>query len=264
MSSFFEYIKSKTFFKNVLLAALVVLFVVLTAYFSLNYYTRHGSGIPVPNLIGMQIDRASALLDKQGFQYKIDSVYLADKEPGTVVQQDPDPTTNVKENRTIYLTVITRLAPNISLPELENTTFREATATITNNGLKLGDTTYRSDIARNRVLEVRFAGEIIKAGTKLPKGSRIDLVLGDGQGASEVDIPDLTNQELDAAKFVISQSGLTLGTVTYEGTITDSTKVVIKSQMPMRTDSTTKTSIGTRINIIVTQGQGIPAPENPQ
>ncbi|MVN23095.1 PASTA domain-containing protein [Mucilaginibacter arboris] len=258
MSSFFAYLKSKSFFQNLLLAALAVLFVVLAAVFSLNYYTRHGSGIPVPKLIGMQIDHASALLDQQGFQYKIDSVYLPDKDPGTVVQQDPDPATNVKENRTIYLTVITKLAPNINLPDLENITFREAIATISNSGLKLGDTTYRSDIARNRVLEVRFAGEIIKPGTKLPKGSRIDLVLGDGKGASEVDIPDLTNQELDAAKFVISQSGLTLGTVTYEGTITDSTKVVVKSQMPMRTDSTAKTSIGTRINITVTQGSATP------
>jgi len=254
MSSFFSYLKSKSFLINLLLAVLTVLFVVLIAAFSLNYYTRHGSGIPVPKLIGMQISRASALLDNQGFQYKVDSVYLPDVEPGTVVQQDPDPTTNVKENRTIYLTVITKLAPNVSLPDLENITFREATATIANFGLKLGDTTYRSDIALNRVLEVRFAGEMIKAGAKLPKGSRIDLVLGDGKGASEVNIPDLTNQELDAAKFVISQSGLTLGTVTYEGTITDSTKVVIKSQMPMKTDSTTKISIGTRINLTVSQG----------
>jgi len=254
MSSFFSYLKSKSFLINLLLAVLTVLFVVLIAAFSLNYYTRHGSGIPVPKLIGMQISRASALLDNQGFQYKVDSVYLPDVEPGTVVQQDPDPTTNVKENRTIYLTVITRLAPNVSLPNLENTTFREATATITNFGLKLGDTTYKSDIALNRVLEVRFAGEVIKTGAKLPKGSRIDLVLGDGKGASEVDIPDLTNQELDAAKFVISQSGLTLGTVTYEGTITDSTKVIIKSQLPMKTDSTTKVSIGTRINLTVSQG----------
>ncbi len=254
MSSFFEYIKSKTFFKNLLFAALAVLLVVLITVFSLNYYTRHGSGIPVPKLIDMQISRASALLDQQGFRYKIDSVYLPDRDPGTVVQQDPDPGTNVKENRTIYLTVITRLAPNISLPDLENITLREASATISNAGLKLGDTTYRSDIARNRVLEVRFAGEIIKPGAKLPKGSRIDLVLGDGKGASEVDIPDLTNQELDAAKFVISQSGLTLGTVTYEGTITDSTKVIIKSQIPMKTDSTAKISIGTRINLTVSQG----------
>lgn len=253
MSSFFEYIKSKTFFFNLAIAAFTVLFVVLIAAFSLNYYTRHGSGIPVPKLIGMQINRATTMLDEQGFQYKIDSVYLPDRDPGTVVTQDPDPTTNVKENRTIYLTVITKLAPNINLPNLENTTFREAIATLTNFGLKLGDTTYRSDIALNRVLEVRFAGEKIKTGAKLSKGSRIDLVLGDGKGASEVNIPDLTNQELDAAKFVISQSGLTLGAVTYEGTITDSTKVVVKAQQPMKTDSTTKISIGTRINLTVSQ-----------
>ncbi len=254
MSSFFAYLKSKTFFKNLLFAALTVLLVVLVIVFSLNYYTRHGSGIPVPKLIDMQISRASALLDEQGFRYKIDSVYLPDKDPGTVVQQDPDPGTNVKENRTIYLTVITKLAPNINLPNLENTTFREAIATITNAGLKVGDTTYRSDIALNRVLEVRFAGELIKPGAKLPKGSRIDLVLGDGKGASEVDIPDVTNLELDAAKFAISGALLTLGTVTYEGTITDSTKVVVKSQMPMKTDSTAKISIGTRINLTVAQG----------
>ncbi|RYY24950.1 MAG: PASTA domain-containing protein [Sphingobacteriaceae bacterium] len=254
MSSFFAYLKSKSFLTNVILAAVTVLVVVLITVFSLNYYTRHGSGIPVPKLIGMQISRASALLDDQGFEYKIDSVYLPDREPGTVVQQDPDPATNVKENRTIYLTVITRLAPDIGLPDLENITFREATATISNAGLKLGDTTYRSDIALNHVLEVRFAGEKIRPGAKLPKGSRIDLVLGDGKGASEVDIPDLTDQELDAAKFAISGAGLTVGTVTYEGSITDSTKVVVKSQSPMRTDSTTKTSIGTRINLTVSQG----------
>ncbi len=254
MSSFFAYLKSKSFLTNVILAAVTVFVVVLITIFSLNYYTRHGSGIPVPKLIGMQINRASALLDEQGFEYKIDSVYLPDREPGTVVQQDPDPATNVKENRTIYLTVITKLAPNIGLPDLENITFREATATISNAGLKLGDTTYRSDIALNHVLEVRFAGQKISAGTKLPKGSRIDLVLGDGKGASEVDIPDLTNQELDAAKFAISGAGLTVGTVTYEGAITDSTKVIVKSQLPMKTDSTAKTSIGTRINLTVTQG----------
>ena len=256
MSSFFQYIGSKYFLKNVLLAAFTVLIVVLIIVFSLNYYTRHGSGVPVPKLTDLNISRASALLENQGFDYKVDSVYLPDKAPGTVVQQDPDPGTNVKENRTIYLTIITTKAPNINLPDLENLAFREATATISNNGLKLGDTTYRSDIARNRVLEVRFAGQVIKAGTKLPKGSSIDLVLGDGKGASEVEIPDLTNQELDAAKFVISQSGLTLGSVTYEGSITDSTKVIIKSQLPMKTDSAAKVSIGTRINLVVTQGTG--------
>jgi len=236
------------------MAIVTVIAVVLIAFFSLGYYTRHGSGIPVPKLKGLTIDKAMDILKEQGFGYKIDSVYVQDVPPGTIVEQDPDPGTNVKENRVIYLTMVTLQAPPVSLPDLEQSNYREAIATISNYGLKVGDTTYRSDIARDRILEVRFGGQIIKPGTKLPKGSKIDLVLGDGEGASEVEIPELVNLDLDAARFAIKGAGLTVGIITYQGTITDSTNVVVVSQYPMKTDSLSKTSIGTRINLTVSQG----------
>ena len=244
------------------MAIITVIVVVLIAFYSLGYYTNHGSGIPVPKLKGQSIDRAMALLKEQGFGYKIDSVYVQDVAPGTIVEQDPDAGTNVKEGRIIYLTMVTLLAPSISLPDLEQNNYREAVATLSNYGLKVGDTTYRSDIARDRILEVRFGGQVIKAGTKIPKGSRIDLVLGDGEGASEVDIPELVHLDLDAARFAIKGSGLTIGTITYQGTITDSTNVVVVSQYPMKTDSLSKTSIGTRINITVSQGTKSDVPAN--
>lgn len=236
------------------MAIVTVIAVVLIAFFSLGYYTRHGSGIPVPKLKGLTIDKAMDILKEQGFGYKIDSVYVQDVAPGTIVEQDPDPGTNVKENRVIYLTMVTLQAPPVSLPDLEQSNYREAVATISNYGLKVGDTTYRSDIAKDRILEVRFGGQVIKPGTKLPKGSKIDLVLGDGEGASEVEIPELVNLDLDAARFAIKGAGLTVGIVTYQGTITDSTNVVVVSQYPMKTDSLSKTSIGTRINLTVSQG----------
>ena len=255
MRKFWAYLKTKQFRANLLLAIGTVVVIVLIAFFSLSFYTRHGTGIPVPQLKGLQVDKAMSLLQEQGFDYKIDSVYVLDQAPGSVVEQDPDPGTNVKENRTIYLTVVTRLAPPISLPDLEPYTYREAVATLANYGLKVGDTTYKSDIARDRILEMRFGGQEIKAGTKVPKGSRIDLVLGNGEGASEVDIPDLVNQDLDAAKFVIKQGGLTVGTITYQGTITDSTSLVVVAQSPIKTDSLSKASNGTRINLTVSQGK---------
>lgn len=244
------------------MAIITVIVVVLIAFYSLRYYTNHGTGVPVPKLKGESIDRAMTLLKEQGFGYKIDSVYVQDLAPGTIVEQDPDAGTSVKEGRVIYLTMVTLLAPNISLPDLEQSSYREAVATLSNYGLKMGDTTYRSDIARDRILEVRFGGQVIKTGTKIPKGSRIDLVLGDGEGASEVDIPELVHLDLDAARFAIKGSGLTIGTITYQGTITDSTNVVVVSQYPMKTDSLSKTSIGTRINITVTQGAKTDVPTN--
>lgn len=255
MSKFGNYLKTRSFKINLLLIVVTVFAVVMIAFFSLGLYTRHGEGIPVPQLKGMQIEKAMDLLKDQGFQYKIDSVYVADQPPGTVIEQDPDPGTSVKENRTIYLTVVTRLAPPVSLPDLTTYTYREAVATLSNYGLKVGDTIYKPDIARDRVLEVRFSGQPIAAGSKLPKGSKVDLVLGNGGGASEVDIPNLVNQDLDVAKFVIRNNGLTLGTITYQGPITDSANLVVVAQMPMKTDSVTKTPNGTPINLTVTQGK---------
>lgn len=237
------------------MAAATLVVLVMIVIFGLSIYTRHGTGIPVPQLKGMQIEKAMELLKDQGFEYKIDSVYVLDQTPGAVVEQDPDAGTNVKENRTIYLTVVTRLAPPISMPDLEPYTYREAAATLANYGLKVGDTIYKADIARDRVLEMRFGGQPIKAGTKIPKGSRIDLVLGNGEGASEVAIPDLMNKDFDEAKFVIRNSGLTLGSVNYQGAITDSTTLVVVAQSPMRVDSTSKASNGTRINLTVSQGK---------
>jgi beta-lactam-binding protein with PASTA domain len=251
MSKFWAYLKTKQFRINFLLALGSLFLIVLIISFSLGFYTRHGTGVPVPKLKGLSIERAMDLLKDQGFQYKIDSVYV-DGPPGAVVEQDPDPGTFVKENRTIYLTIITRLAPPVALPDLESDTYREAVATIANYGLKIGDTTFKPDIA-NHVLEVRFGGQVIKPGTKLPKGSKIDLVIGNGQGPSEVDVPDLTNDDLNTAKFVINGAKLTLGTITYEGAITDSTSVVVVAQSPMKTDSLSKVSIGTRINLTVSQ-----------
>ncbi|HAL81548.1 MAG TPA: serine/threonine protein kinase [Mucilaginibacter sp.] len=255
MNKFWAYLKTKQFRNNLLMAIGSVFLVVLAVFFGLGIYTRHGEGIPVPQLKGLSVEKAMDILKEQGFEYKIDSVYIGDQPPGAVVEQDPDPGTNVKENRTIYLTVVTRLAPNVELPDLEPYTYREAVATITNYGLKVGDTIYKPDIARDRVLEVRFAGQVIKPGTKIPKGSKIDLVLGNGGGASEVDIPDLVKQDLDAAKFVIKNGGLTLGIITYQGAITDSASLVVVGQSPMKTDSLTKTSNGTRINLTVAQGK---------
>jgi beta-lactam-binding protein with PASTA domain len=258
MNKFWAYLKTKQFRNTILWAIASVIVVVLIAFYSLGYYTRHGSGLPVPKLTGLQIDRAINVLKDQGFGVSIDSVYVGDQLPGTVIEQDPDAGTNVKENRVIYLKIVKNQAPTVSLPDILDAPYISAVATISNYGLKVGDTTYKPDIARNRVLEVRFAGQPIKAGTKIPKGSKLDLVLGDGAGASQVEIPDLINQDLDAAKFVIKNSGLALGTVTYEGSITDSTNLVVVAQSPMKTDSLSKTGNGTRINLTVTQGKKTP------
>ncbi len=95
MSKFVDYLKTKSFRNTILLAIGAVILVVLIAFYSLGSYTRHGSGIPVPKVTGIQIDRALSILKDQSFGVSIDSVYVLDQTPGTVIEQDPDAGTNV-------------------------------------------------------------------------------------------------------------------------------------------------------------------------
>src|SRR4051794_4474762 len=114
MNKFWAYLKTRQFLNTFLLIIGSVFVVVMIVIFTLNIYTRHGSGIPVPQLKGLSIEKAMNILKEQGFEYKIDSVYVLDHPPGSVIEQDPDPGTYVKENRTIYLNIVTRLAPPIT------------------------------------------------------------------------------------------------------------------------------------------------------
>ncbi len=260
MSKFFSYLGTKTFRKNVVIAIISVIAILLIVFFSLGLYTRHGEGLPVPDLKGMNVEKAVELLEQKGFRYQIDSVYQVDKAPGLVIEQDPDPNTNVKIRRTIYLTIITRMAPSVKFPEVAGKTFLEARAILNNYGLMLGDTTYVSDVARDVVLEINHGGKKLRAGDEIPKGSRVSLVLGDGLGASEVDIPNLFGLTLNEALFTLKGSSLSLGSVSYEGTVTDTLGAKVIRQVPALSDTLNKVSIGTRIDVILSNQ---PAPLEP-
>lgn len=247
---FFKYLSSQDFRKQVIIAFVTLMLFLIALYIGLRYYTRHGEGTLVPNLKGLSIEDAVQLLASEGFQYQIDSVFILDKKPGLVLEQDPDPNTNVKINRMIYLTIVSSQTPNVSFPDIENKTFVEAQSMLSNYGLKLGDTTYQSDIARDAVLGFSYLGRPISAGQKIPKGSKIDLILGDGFGASEVELPNLVGLTLEEALFSIKGAALTLGNITYEGSIKDTTKAIIILQTPaIIADSVVKVNIGTTINL---------------
>lgn len=249
MSKFIDYLKTKSFRNNILAAVLTVAGLLLIAFFSLRYYTKHGQGLNVPLLKGLAFEQAVAKLEDAGLKYEVDSVFIMDQPAGIVIDQDPDPNTFVKDNRTIYLTINAGKVPNTKFPDIAFKTLREAQAIIESSRLKLGDTTYKPDVSRDVVLEASFGGQAIQPGDIIPVGSRINLILGDGRGNEEVDIPQLLGLTVDEARFSLKGSNLTLGNILYDGEITDSANAVITLQDPMPVDSLTKVAIGTKINI---------------
>ena len=253
MVKFFNDLRTDTFRKNLIGALIGVTVLFLLIIFGLNTYTRHNESVTVPDLRGMSIDEAVKKLQAADFEYDLDSVYQVDARPGLVIEQDPDPETKVKKNRTLYLTIITRVAPEVVFPDLIEKTFVEARAVLNSYGIKLGDTTYIPDIAKDVVLDVKFGNERLNAGRPIPKGSTIDLVLGDGRGDSEVQVPDLMGLTLEQAKFALQGNSLSLGSVNYMGLVTDTAGATVVSQTPTPTDP--KVSIGTPINVALTNQQ---------
>lgn len=249
MGNFTEYLKTKSFRNNLLAAICTVIAILLIAFFSLRFYTKHGEGLNVPELKGLTLAQAVSKLEESGLRYEIDSVYVMDKPPGIVTDQDPDANTFVKGNRTIYLTINTAQAPNVKFPDIEMKSLREAQSILESYRLKLGDTTYKPDVARDVVLETYFGGQPIKTGEVLPTGSRINLVLGDGRGSEEVELPNLMGLTIDEAKFSLKGSMLSIGQITYDGPITDTANAVVVLQYPLVADTLTKVKIGTPINI---------------
>ncbi|MBB5623751.1 PASTA domain-containing protein [Pedobacter cryoconitis] len=249
MAKFISYLQTKSFRNNLIAAIATVAILLFIAFFSLRYYTKHGQGLNVPAVKGMAFNQAVSKLEALGLRYEVDSVYIMDLPPGTVIDQDPEANTFVKDNRTIYLTINTAQAPNVKFPDVQFKSFIEAQAIIASFGLKVGDTVYKADVSKDVVLEVSFGGSSIKPGDVIPKGSKIDLLLGDGRGNEDVEIPALLGFTKDEAAFSLRGSNLKLGTITYEGNITDTANAVITAQDPALSDTLGKVKIGTPVNI---------------
>lgn len=255
MAKFISYLQTKSFRNNLIAAIATVAILLFIAFFSLRYYTKHGQGLNVPAVKGMAFNQAVSKLEDLGLRYEVDSVYIMDLPPGTVIDQDPEANTFVKDNRTIYLTINTAQAPNVKFPDIQFKSFIEAQAIIASFGLKVGDTVYKADVSRDVVLEVSFGGSSIKPGDVIPKGSKIDLLLGDGRGNEDVEIPTLLGFTKDEAAFSLRGSNLKLGTITYEGNITDTANAVITAQSPALSDTLSKVKIGTPVNITLSNKQ---------
>lgn len=252
MNKLIAYLRSSDFRRNLLISVLSISFFILILSLGLGIYTRHGDGLLVPNVMGMPLERAVQALESQELKCQIDSVFVSDKAPGTVLEQDPDASTNVKSGRTIYLTVVTRQAPTSVFPDISGKTFLEAQAILLSQGFKLGDTTYTSGVSRDMVLSASLLGQPMTRGEALHKGSRIDLILGDGKGASEVDIPNLIGLNLSEARMALLGSSLSLGEVSPDLGDESSTAKVIR-QDPMPSDTLSKVRVGTRIDVVLSK-----------
>jgi eukaryotic-like serine/threonine-protein kinase len=232
----FRFLTSKPLWVNILAGFIFLVLLLLVFLGSLDIITHHGKTMKIPSVVGQSIDQAKKTLESQGFEIQIqDSIYDDTIPPLQVIKQFPDADNLVKVNRTVYLTINRALAPEVDMPNLLSMTFRNAEMVLRRYGLKLGDTLFKPDFARNSVLDQIYKGESIKPGTKIQQGSEITLVLGNGVGLEFI-VPDLFGLSYREARSAISEAGLIVGSVVPDADVTDTMNSFVYRQNPDRFD----------------------------
>jgi beta-lactam-binding protein with PASTA domain len=221
------------------LVTALVLAAILFAIFilSLNLLTHHGRSRTVPMVVGKTFAEAEKILDKEGFDIVIqDSLYIDSLPPLTIIKQVPESDAVVKVNRTVYLTLNRSVPPMVDMPNLTGFSFRNAEMNLSNLGLRVGDTIYKSDFAKNSVLDQLYNGEHIVPGTKIQMGSAVTLVLGTGVGETQFRVPNLVGWTYGEAKAKLEGNGLNILVVQIDPAIKDTLNAYIYRQDPPQFD----------------------------
>jgi len=161
-----------------------------------------------------------------------------------IIKQVPEADAVVKINRTVYVTVNRVVPPDVPMPNLIGYSFRNAEMILKNMGLKLGDTTFKVDFAKNSVLEQLYNGKSISPGTNIKQGSSVSLVIGSGIGNSDMAVPKLVGLTYDEAKILLETNGLLVGSVIPDPLVKDTSSAYIYKQSPL-----SRTEDGFRVRI---------------
>ena len=214
---FFRFLLTKQFLRHLGLAAAFTLILLLGTLLWLKVYTHHGKMIVVPDLTGLTVEEVDDVTSSRHLRFEvIDSVFSTEMPRGTVLKQNPNPSSRVKKNRKIFLTMNAVNPEMVSMPQLIGLSFRQARLALQNAGLVQGSITYKPDFAKNNVLQQMHGDSVINEGTAIAKGAVIDLVLGMGLSSQTTRVPNLVGLGLAEATEIISDYYLNLGAVTYD------------------------------------------------
>ena len=179
---FFGKFLSKYLWGNLLAMALTVVLICVGVKYGLDIYTHHGEGVPVPNLTGMDFNRAADLLERNGLRIVVsDSGYNKRMPAECVLAQSPGEGTNVKQGHTIYVTVNSPSSPTVAIPDIiDNSSVREATAKLTALGFKLLEPQIVIG-ERDWVYGIVSRGRRLNAGDRISIEQPLTLLIGSGE-----------------------------------------------------------------------------------
>ncbi len=219
---------------NLTLAIFLFIVLFIGVSFWLSSTTHHGEEIEVPDLTGYTLDEAQNTLTEHEMLFKvIDSAeYSADLPLGSVVRQFPTPGSFVKKSRVVMLTINPFVVRKYALPNVLEKTLRRAVYDLESKGFTVGTLTYKPDIAKDVILQIKINDQEVFAGDKYEKGTVIDLIVGAGLSNEMVSIPYLKWLSLKQAELKLKSNSLNIGLAIYDEEVKDTANALVYKQNP--------------------------------
>jgi eukaryotic-like serine/threonine-protein kinase len=234
--------KKLPFWLNIIIALLLAFLLLIGLIYFLDTYTRHGKETEVPTVAKKNLKEALKILKDKGFDVDVDSTYRDSLPPLYVIKQFPEGGQKVKAGRTIQLIVNKAVPPVVAMPPLLGVSVSSALQYLERSNLKLGDTIFKPDFAIGKILKQQVNGKDIAAGTLLPFGTKVTLVIGSGTGRVIYNYPDFYGMRLKQALSILDTLGLSVGAIVVDRGTKDSLNALIYKQSPPHIDPYTQST----------------------
>lgn len=181
--NYLRFLFSKVFLRQLGFAFIAGCLLLIGVYYGLDKITENNKHIEVPDFETLSLQEIPEIMERFELRYEVlDSAkFNPNYPPYAVIEQSPKAGSAVKRGRKIYFTLNPSGYRKLKVPNVIQITKRNAETRLTAVGFSLGEITFRDNIGKDMVLEIRYQGEKIAPGMILPKTSKIDLVLGNGK-----------------------------------------------------------------------------------
>lgn len=155
---------------NILAMILLPLMLCVGVKYGLDYYTRHGEKVTVPNVVNKDYRDAENILDALGIDVVIsDTDYIKRLPPGCVLKQTLEAGTEVKPGRVMHLVINALSTPMLTLPDVID---NGSKSNVVN---KLRDLGFKVDSVMYVIGEKDWVYGILCKGRRLKTGDQISI-----------------------------------------------------------------------------------------
>ncbi|MFF9046336.1 Stk1 family PASTA domain-containing Ser/Thr kinase [Streptomyces parvulus] len=158
--------------------------------------------VAVPNVIDKNVDTATEQLENKGFKVETKRTESSQEE-GTVLNQNPDPGSELEKGSTVTLEVA-KAEEKATVPDVVGRSCDEAKAQMQNNGLE-GTCTDQPTNDPNQVDKV--ISTTPQANQQVDPGSKVTIVVG--KAVAKTKVPEVRTKSLAEARQILQQSGFT-------------------------------------------------------